>query len=224
MQQGMTAPYVCEGKNGVKYVVKGTTANYSGLVNEYICAEFGRVFELPVPPSTFAYVDECLIEFTDFTLSSGYCFASQFLGGIQEITFNQLQTLDTQMLKNLYVFDYWIRNNDRTLTAKGGNPNLFYDMNTGSPVVLNHNLAFDKYFSIQSHKELHVASTRINGLDLLDRQDYERKMDECMNMLPSLLDKLPEGWVEHYSSDRIQEDIVVPLQEFRNDSFWEGIK
>lgn len=224
MQQGITTPYLCECEDRVKYVVKGTTANYNGLVNEYICAEFGREFELPIPKAELAYVDESLIEFTDFSLSSGYCFASKFVGGLQEITFNQLPSLNKSMLKNLYVFDYWIRNNDRSLTVKGGNPNLFYNMGSGTPVVLDHNLAFDKEFSLEQHKNLHLASGFVQGLDLCDRQYYENKMNNCMEKLPDLLDKLPEEWMESYSLDRINEDIVVPLKAYREESFWEGIK
>ena len=46
------------------------------------------------------------------------------------------------------MFDAWVRNNDRTLAAQGGNPNLTWDGN--KLYVIDHHLIFDSEFSIES--------------------------------------------------------------------------
>jgi hypothetical protein len=45
------------------------------------------------------------------------------------------------------MFDWRIKNGDRTQTDVGGNPNLFWDVDNDSLLVLDHNQAFDPDFA-----------------------------------------------------------------------------
>lgn len=107
------------------------------------------------------YVDDLLVEFESllrFELGIGMVFASEYCNTLQEITYADITRSDQQLLRDLFVFDYWIKNDDRNLSTKGGNPNLFIQQQTGELVVLDHNMAFDKEFDVASFKALHVGT------------------------------------------------------------------
>ncbi|MDH8431332.1 hypothetical protein QIG28_27360, partial [Klebsiella pneumoniae] len=46
--------------------------------------------------------------------------------------------------KLIYVFDKWVLNADRTLTDKGGNVNIIYDVGNDKYYLIDHNLSFDQ--------------------------------------------------------------------------------
>ncbi|MGF1751046.1 HipA family kinase [Vibrio cionasavignyae] len=226
LKQGRTRPLLCLADDGKRYVVKGANTSRGELVKEWIVGHLALRFGLPIPPFKIAWLDDILTEYSPLNINSGYCFASEFQRNIQDVTFSQLKKLETSELKDIYMFDYWIRNNDRNLTEFGGNPNLFFEQSTKQLFVLDHNLAFDNDFDLDSHKTLHACASVGKELDLVDRQHYEQKFTDAMTVIPDAIKTLPNDWLETdtFTLDSINAEIIVRLELFKSADFWEGIK
>ena len=65
MTQGFTKPWLCRGDDGKLYVVKRLNAAYLGCIYEWIAAQLGTRFGLPVPDSQLVYIDDLLVEGDD---------------------------------------------------------------------------------------------------------------------------------------------------------------
>jgi len=117
---------------------------------------------------------------------------------------------------------------DRNLTEYGGNPNLFICSDLCSFVVLDHNLAFDREHDqiFESLKRIHVASTAwfTEQKDLFDKEYYESRLEDAMKELDSILESVPEEWLDNCGDDSILKEIRTTLSRFRLPEFWEGIK
>ncbi len=220
--QGMTTPYICKGDDQKGYVVKGCKATRRGLVNEWVVAYLARAFGLPIPNFKKAYVDDALLAI-GYELYN-YNFASEFQPSIQDVRYSQLENISPKLLKDLYIFDYWVKNNDRCLTQNGGNPNFFLHQGTNEPFVIDHNLSFDESFCVEKHRDLHVGTSVWYGLDLVDKQHYEHRFSEALNVFDSAMLSMPDEWFELESKDSIRSKIEVVLREYEHDSFWEALR
>lgn len=134
------------------------------MVIEFLCAELGRSLGLPIPSSTIAYLDPCLLEYNedakaDFSGGDDYVFASKEIPNLIELKFSDLSLINHQVAKLLFFFDYLIQNEDRTLTNISGNPNLFLNPINKDLVVFNHNLAFDREYHFEGNKVIHACSS-----------------------------------------------------------------
>lgn len=228
MKQGQTGPYLCVGDDGYQYIVKGPNTTYRGLIHEWVCGELGKAIGLPIPDFEIVYVDGSLLEFGHYELSEGEWFGSKYEDNIQDVPYQKLSELDTEGLKLLFLFDYWVKNGDRNLTENGGNPNLFIRSDLRSFIVLDHNLAFDPDHddSFDALKKLHVGSNAwfTTQRSLIDQQSYEALLQTCFDKLDSILEAIPEDWLENCADDSIVEEIRVTLGRFKEPDFWEGIK
>lgn len=127
------------------------------------------------------------------------------------------------MQRRLFVFDYWIRNEDRTATEHGGNPNLFLSGPNYEPVVIDHNLAFDPAFSLENNRLYHVCreAWRTAQGDLL----LPAQMRDMMVDLASRIDRaamaLPEEWLE--MAPNAAKEMVAWLRACDTDEFWEAL-
>jgi hypothetical protein len=226
MNQGQTAPFLCKADDGHLYIVKGARATPKGLIKEWIAAHLCKEFGLPCPEFSLVYVDDALVEYGYSDLGSGMCFASKFVPNIQDVTFSQLQKVSKQILQDLFVFDYWIKNDDRCLTQLGGNPNLFFEPLSNQLFVLDHNLSFEPSFSLTNHCELHVG--RMAWFEpqqpLLAKSYYEERILSSIAILQEAIDSLPQEWLKHYDLDSINREIIVVLEQYKSEKFWEDIK
>ncbi|WP_375320654.1 HipA family kinase [Aliivibrio logei] len=228
MKQGQTGPYLCVGDDRLQYIVKGPNTTYKGLIHEWVCGKLGKLLGITIPDFDIAYVDGSLVEFSSYELTEGDWFASKYEENIQDVPFQRLRELDSEKLKLLFVFDYWIKNADRNLTASGGNPNLFICSDLFSFIVLDHNLAFDEEHDLLFNdlKGLHVGATAwfAEQMSLFDREYYEKCLEVAFNELDSILESVPQEWVDNCGDDSILDDIRVILSRFKEAEFWEGIK
>ncbi|HNI07623.1 MAG TPA: hypothetical protein PLL24_05970 [Thiobacillaceae bacterium] len=198
--QGITKPYVCRGDDGEVYFVKGRSATRPGLVTEWLCARLGETFGLPLAPYAIAMVPEELIE-ADLSgwlkdLGSGEVFASRKVSAV-ELSGAHLDWVPVEQRWDVLVFDWWVRNADRNLTAAGGNPNLLWNpANDGSLVVIDHNLAFDPEFSPADFVDLHAFAADIPTLfsDFLLRDAYRARLASALSIWPEACSKLPHSW------------------------------
>lgn len=228
MKQGQTGPYLCAGNDGNLYVVKGKNTNYRGLVCEWVCGHLGRSIGLPIPDIDILYVDHSLLEYGNYELTQGDWFASKYEKNIQDVPFQKLTELDRECLKLLFLFDYWIKNGDRTLTERGGNPNLFIRSDLCSLIVLDHNLAFDVDHDkdFDKLKMLHVGSSAwfSEQRTLFDKERYQLLLSQSFDKLDVILESIPEEWLENLGGNRIFEEIRGVLARFTTPEFWEVIQ
>ncbi|MDO6719863.1 hypothetical protein Q4575_10645 [Psychrosphaera sp. 1_MG-2023] len=229
MKQGATAPYLCSADDGKKYVIKRQRAGFEGCIKEWLFGKLGHYFGLPIPCCELVYVDRSLLEYNDtyqFEIGEGMAFGSEHIPDLQEVNYQILQSLPPNTLKDLYVFDYWIRNADRNLTALSGNPNLFYKQSTLEVIVLDHNLAFDSSFMQEQHRQLHLGSTFWPPqIDYDIQQKYEQRMQNSIGFWQEIIAGIPDDWkYEVNDFDGLINQIKLILNEYQNENFWEELK
>ena len=232
MVQGKTEPWLCLGDDQTKFVVKRASATFKGCLYEWIAANLGQSFGLPIPDFALVSIDEALVEFDIdlyVGLGAGTAFGSSYKPNLQEVNVEIVKRADRRVLKDLYMFDYWIKNADRTLSVTGGNPNLYYDVVNDSLVVFDHNLAFDAEFDTGDHKNVHVASSLFKGQTDLFEPDinkgyYYQKFQNALDNLDAIIECIPEDWVKDIPNVNGEIDrIKVTLGAFEKDDFWRAL-
>jgi hypothetical protein len=229
MKQGATAPYLCLGDNDKKYVIKRQRAGFEGCVKEWLLGKLGQSFGLPIPDCQLVNIDGSLLEYNDNYLSEigeGTAFASEFITDLQEVNYQKLDNASVDILRNLYVFDYWVRNADRNLTEQGGNPNLFYKQSSLDLIVLDHNLAFDNDFLKQDHRELHACKRFWSAqFDFESQQKYEERMRNSLQHWEYLISNIPSDWkVEVTGFDGFINQLKLILDKYKTNLFWEELR
>jgi len=228
--QGLTNPALCIANDGQKYIVKGREAQNTGLIKEYICASLGQIFGLPIP-------DFCLVEFPNELLSyddelqrrfaGGPCFASQYIPNLQEFDRSSYSQNHAQFFKDLFVFDFWVQNDDRNFIAEnGGNPNLLVDGNRNHIYVIDHNLAFDDAFDLQSFRTMHLGCEYwCNGqLQMFTQEQYQGRMKSALQELNAVIGQLPQEWTNEPDEKAFIQAVSVRLKQFETNNFWSTLQ
>lgn len=221
---GVTEPFLCRLSDGEIYVVKGKQATARGLVNEVICGVLGINFGLPIPPIVIGHLDVSLVTpggQASASLGHGFVFASRYQKGLLPVTPTSLKYVPQDVLKRLFLFDYWVKNEDRTLTDSGGNPNLFIMPETRATVIFDHNLAFDPAFDMNFNWELHVARNSWSVGDLVFRDVYTREMEEAMASLIDIEGELPDQWLQ--AAPHAVLTAMARLEQYPGDEFWQEL-
>jgi hypothetical protein len=210
-EQGRTEPYICRCDDGEVYFVKGRSATRKGLINEWLCANLALALGLPIAPFAIAVVPEEIIE-SDLDgklrdLGPGEVFASRRVSAT-ELNHAQIDAVPPAQRRDVLLFDWWVRNEDRCLTAFGGNVNLLWNPaipinaldaetedSTGL-VVIDHNLAFDESFNAAKFCEVHVFADDIRPVfsDFLLRETYKTRFAQAMAVWQDACDNLPSAW------------------------------
>ena len=210
-EQGFTKPYICRCDDGEIYFVKGRSATRRGLINEWLCANLAKAFGLPIAPFAIAEVPQELIE-ADLTgwlkdLGEGAVFASRKVMG-QELAASQVPGIPLSLRRDVLVFDWWVRNNDRNLTAQGGNVNLLWQpgqlardddyekVAEGGIAVIDHNLALDAEFSAPDFCQAHVFAGDLADTfsDFLLRQAFSQRLKQALEVFDSTWNNVPPAW------------------------------
>lgn len=205
--QGMTLPFLGRGDDDRLYYLKGRYAGLHSLCCEWIAGNLARAMELPVPDFAIAEVPETLVAGSDRTdigdLGAGLVFASARLGGAREITWPEAQDCTVQTQALVLLFDWWVQNEDRKLSALGGNPNLLMTANEKQPDklwVFDFNLAFDADFSVARFREEHLFAALLKEWPPGFRASIEARMHAALNRLPEWFSSLPKKW-QHIDAD-----------------------
>ncbi|ABK43587.1 hypothetical protein Mmc1_1069 [Magnetococcus marinus MC-1] len=126
-EQGVTRPFICRGNNNKLYFVKGHGAGKRSLLCEWIAGNLGVSLGLPIAPFETVLIPEALIssipEGKWRDLGTGPAFGSIHQQAM-ELTAQSMTEVPDHVQQDIFVFDWWIRNEDRTLSQYGGNPNL----------------------------------------------------------------------------------------------------
>lgn len=229
MKQGATAPYLCIADNDKKYVIKRQRAGFEGCIKEWLLGKLGQSFGLPIPECQLVQISDMLLDYNDnyqSEIGEGIAFASEFISDLQEVNYQQLDSLSVDVLRELYIFDYWVNNADRNLTELGGNPNLFYKQSNLNVIVLDHNLAFDENFLIIDHQELHVCRRFWPAqFDFEIQQSYENRMTNALDIWDDLVSKIPNDWRNKLADfDGFTNQLKLILLQYKDDCFWEGLR
>lgn len=198
---GVTRPRLCRLSDDEFYYVKGRNLTPQGLINELICARLGQALGLPIPEFELAKMPQ-IPDIGDLRklyaeLGFGLLFASKRVPNLMEIDITQAKRVSPEERRDVVAFDYWISNADRTLTERGGNPNLFWDMDRDSLVVLDHNLAFDSDASLGGLLGDHIFKEDLMSIvaDPEHRQHYAQIFQSVIQGWPEIVASIPDEWL-----------------------------
>lgn len=229
--QGMTEPFICRGEDDALYFVKGRSAGRPSLIKEWICGCLAKALGLPIAPFEVVAVAEELIdplaEMRLSDLGAGLAFGSRQREYTSDILFSQLLEVPVDLRKAIMIFDRWIRNYDRTLSANGGNPNLLWATDKKSVVMIDHNNAFDK--PVEGHV---FAADHIFGREYLplchDRAEiaaYCGRLDAALEGWPGIVSSVPPEWLFVDRMETVPVDFsfdyaLTVLCHHRDEGFW----
>lgn len=228
-EQGVTRPFVCRGDDGALYYVKGIGAGRRSQICEWVAAQLATAFGLPIAEYALAEVPVELVEAQVFPeiadLGGGIVFASRELPHPQELTATTRDLVPPELATDVLVFDWWLRNEDRHLTERGGNPNLLWDMQANELVVIDHNQAFDRDFSAERFLDSHVFADHWNRVfaDHVERERYRAKLDAALAKLPDIRVNIPDSWwffAEGVPAAVTWDEIQACLHRCHRKEFW----
>lgn len=251
--QGMTKPFVCRANDWMTYYVKGAYAGRRSLCCEWVAGWLARAvldgLPLGVPISVMAEVPQALVAGSarkDIReLGAGTVFASLRIEGGQELSWSSAQGWPEETMAALLLLDLWIQNEDRSLSAHGGNPNLLVEqipplhdddpegaLWKGQPRremlwVYDFNLAFDEQFERKRFFDAHVFGGMLKQWPEGFRERLEPRLREALGYLPALFAELPPEW-QHLDGDdslpmqldqqKVTSVLKLPFTE--PDTFW----
>ena len=228
--QGMTRPFICRVNDGYIYFVKGRGATRRSQICEWIAGQLGMRLGLPIAPFEIVEVSETLLSIASdearSDLGEGAAFGSR-KSTVVELSRSHIGHVPDDVQRDVLAFDWWIRNADRNLTEFGGNPNLFWDVEAQSLVVIDHNQAFDPSFSPSQFIDLHVFSGQRHSLfgDWVLRQEYNSRLAAAMADWSAICHTLPAAWwfidpEETIATEFDLNQVHSQLMQFQNESFW----
>lgn len=229
--QGVTRPFLCKAEDDLQYYVKGmgSHAGHHSLLAEWIGGNLAQAFGLPIAPFQIVEVSPALMEIVPpewSSLGSGAAFGSQVLTFTQELQWSQLHLIPKDLQQDILVFDWWLHNGDRSLTDKGGNPNLLWETQQKRLAVIDHNNAFDRKFSNKDFLESHVFRAQIPAVfeDLVAQSMYVERMETAFAAFEIACHNSPPEWwwIDHGVPCSFNKEVARQLlARFEKHSFWE---
>lgn len=197
-EQGVTRPFLCRCEDDRLYYVKGRDAGSHSLLCEWLAGHLARAFGLPVPEFAIVQAPQGLIDLypAGSELGAAPAFGSLKVPHAQDLTLAHMDSVPSTLQCDVMMFDWWVNNQDRTLSAWGGNPNLLWDSDDRKLVVIDHNVAFDLAFSVKEFTEGHVFAQKMCGVfhDLVERNNYTRRIYETLETWPIACQNVPVEW------------------------------
>ncbi|MFP3709839.1 HipA family kinase [Paraburkholderia sp. SIMBA_009] len=199
--QGRTLPFRCRGADGRLYYVKGRDAGRQSLIAEWLASSLALAFGLPVAEFRIVEIPEEMewLGLPDFQdLGVGYAFGSVIADSVIDLPFGFVDRVPDQLRRDVAVFDWWVKNDDRTLTSLGGNVNLLWHVVQQELIVIDYNLAFDDTFDPRQFLAGHVFAADWNSVyqDFIARPAYETRMRTALRRFEEACDKMPDDWLE----------------------------
>jgi len=223
--QGITRPFLCRASDGKTYFVKGRAASVdAGLIKEWLGAQLAQALALPLPAGKILYVDDSIIlEHSEAAsaLGEGYVFGSEQIPSVTELKYELISQIPPEQQKDILLFDLWVQNEDRTLSEWGGNPNLLWKSEQSKLYLIDHNLIFDNQFNINDFWETHVFKHII--FDLIDRLNYQERMQKALKCWQSAWDVIPEEWKDE-NNGFVPNEILQGLKSDVDGGIWRKLR
>ena len=199
-EQGRTKPYLCRADDGQHYFVKHRALPARERVAEWLAGSLAVAVGLPVAPFS-------LVEITDAIdsgivpwlreLGPGIGFGS-VLQEAREFTFSDIELVEPGLAAKVAAFDWWLRNSDRSLTARGGNPNLLWRTDGAAQklVLIDHNLAFEREFSPREFMATHAFAAEFRSMlgDFIERERIRAEFCAALEQLVTAWATIPQAW------------------------------
>lgn len=229
-EQGITKPFICRGDDDQIYFVKGRGAGNRSLICEWVAGQLGRRLGLPIAPFEIVDVPQELLSIASrddlAELGAGKAFGSRIVQ-VVELLVSHLAYVPEKTQRDVVAFDWWIRNDDRTLGEAGGNPNLFWDERSGGLVVIDHNQAFDPTFSLQNFIDLHAFREEWDVLtgDWVMQQEYVQRFMAALSDWGDICNTVPPEWWFVDVEQTVKTDFDVQatyqlLMRCQTNAFW----
>ena len=200
-EQGRTRPFICRGDDHQVYFVKGRGAGRRSQLCEWTAAHLAHALRLPVAnfgvveiPAALLRLDMPHLDLRD--LGAGPAFGSVRVLNAAEFSIGDLARVPIATRRDILAFDWWVRNDDRTLTPMGGNPNLLWDAPNQKVAVIDHNLAYTPVFDEPSFMGVHVFAADAGAVwdDLIERLRYQERFLNALPTFDQACDNAPEEW------------------------------
>lgn len=218
--QGVTRPFLCRGQDGRLYYVKGRHAGLRSLCCEWVAGRLAQLAGLSIPGFAIGAVPAKLAAGSDRTdireLGTGPVFASTRLEAAREITWAETDGFPPLLKAEILLFDWWVQNEDRSLSSYGGNPNLLVTSDSAGPPcgnidgvsggpektlwVFDFNLAFDASFQEQTFRENHIFGRVFPSPTEPPPAPLRARMKAALEALPEIWAELPVEWL-HIDGD-----------------------
>lgn len=211
---GVTNPYIIELDNKKKYVAKfpGNPEGDRALINEYVCAELAKIFELPIPNYELVTINDIESfeqKLPNIKMVNGTVFCSERMESVEPVLDYYVLTRvknKEAVLKTL-IFDIIIGNDDR-------NPgNFLVNFKNQSFVIIDHSHVFNKgvLWNAKSLEEL--IDTKIDvskmkkrsfeiSIQMLNIINYEKVIEKYKEKIRSIkeeniiniIENIPQDW------------------------------
>jgi hypothetical protein len=225
---GVSRPFRCEGEDGRDYFVKLKNAGYECLVKEWVTGRLALEMGLPAAAVQQVRLPAALIKGSreyENELGHGLAFGSLKVEASDRLALEFIRGDAEAALSRILLFDWWVRNADRTLTAFGGNPNLLWEMDPGRVVMIDHDNAFDTAFNPAAFWELHALRDHLTAWSPEARPGMTSWLASGLARLDEIWAELPEEWLaDSYGDSRCRLDktgLKTVLCSFEDDpDFW----
>jgi hypothetical protein len=227
--QGSTLPFLCRGADDLLYYVKGRGAGRRSLICEWLAYSLASAFGLPIAEYRIVEIPESMstLGLPDFPdLGTGFAFGSLYQPNAIDLPWSYVDQVPIGVRRDVVVFDWWIRNEDRTLTEKGGNPNMLWDVARQEVVIIDYNLSFDDTFDVRRFWSAHAFCGDWNDVfqDWLARPVYEQRICKALESFEKACDKMPDEWLEvapGVPSTFTPDDALRILERIDQPGFWD---
>lgn len=237
--QGATRPFLCRSEDGCQYWVKGAKAGNEALCAEWIAGRLGQAMGLPVPNVAQVVISDELV--TDSALDGvadlgpGIRFGSQHVEGAQEYDESFVNQTDVALRRQVFVFDIWIRNTDRTISRpydRNGNPNLLWGTADVRLCVIDHNNAFliDDLYQPSNYTR-HVFAGERTRLSSEFKDEMITRMAHAVDELDAIMAEIPDVWkviepgtseLHRLTADEVRRTLEAPLRDRQR--FWKHLE
>lgn len=195
-----------------------------------ICGHLGKAFGLPVAPFEIVEVPPELLAIDSALklddLGAGPAFGSR-QQHVTEITMETASEVPDGLRRDVLLFDWWIKNDDRKLSERGGNPNLFWEPNDRELVVIDHNVALESDLILGEFLKYHIFKDEAGQTfgDFIRRDEYTIRLSSALEQWERIRSGIPPEWLfldaEMIDPISLNLDAVrTLLEQFRSDSFW----
>lgn len=228
--QGRCGAYFCRGVDGREYVVKGRNAGRRSQWCEWIAGCLARELGLPVPDFELVEIPEELVAELSpeqREIGTGVAFGSVLERPVAWFEYSLIDAVPEQLRQDLLIFDYWIDNEDRSLTEAGGNANLLWRPAEAKLVVIDHNCAFERHSTDKDFLENHVFGREWAHIssDLALQAEYGARLSKALLAWDEACDNAPPSWrwidlEETVPFDPKLGEALARLRRFSDHEFW----